>query len=817
MNSKDIQDLGRSLAASCRQRSAARLARVYGTGRSPRGGWIPSWSAACLRAVKVALLCLFCAFWWGCATQKITCNPADYTGCVVDDIDIVGNEALADDEITNKIATAETGGVLEGIPLAGAIDKLTVQYERFDRFVLERDLLRVARLYRAKGYYEAVVRAGRVRRLDKHSGDDVRTARLLVEILVEEGPPVRIVDADRDVTIGWVDRVPTAGDDADAAAAAQDAKNKIASGDIFTEEQYEAVRAGIQRALTDRGFAYATVVPSADVNLLSHAAKVGYAITLGPRCTFGEIELIGLSGLPEWQIRPALGLEKGEVYSTEKLADAERVLAELGVFGSIALEPQLSKSEPLATAVAIKIRLQPATLGAVRLGGGIEVGDQVAAHALAGWQHKNAAGALDRFSVEARPRLVLYPWRLGTLFGDKLGDGDPVVFLVPEIVLRLQYTLPMPFDPPTSLFVQSSGSIALERNTDPPEVLAATTDIQGEYLLEHRQGIQRKFWQSHILASLSHNLSFSFPFSYNLDESETPDKQSLIFNYLQLFGQLDLRKDIEGKWNSVKPASGIYASMDLQLAGYFLAGDADDVKLRPEFRWYAPLGKRLVLAGRLAFALLYPEYGFVLDEPIAVARLLNPDPNPNDPNPALERERRRAASNRKDINRDVEILEKRGLFSGGPGSNRGYGSNEIAPHRVIDDNGNRLLTVDAIGGRTLWEFSVELRFPIAGELGGTVFIDTSDVTAGFAQLRADHPHFSTGVGLAYFTPVGPLRIDLGVRVPYLQTGGEDIREACNRSDNDPLGNCADYISDQGDPADLFGLPMALSIAIGNAY
>jgi len=764
-----------------------------------------------LRCAAIALVCLLVAFAMGCSTQKITCNPSDYTGCVVDEIDVLGNEALADDDITSKIATAETGGTLEAIPLVGAIDKLTVQYERFDRFVLERDLLRVARLYRAKGYYEAIVRAGRVRRLDKHTGADVKTARLLVEIVVEEGTPVRVLDADRDVTLGWVDRTPTADEDADAGAAAQDAKNKISSGDIFTEEQYEAVRLAIQRALTDRGFAYATVLPSADVDLLTHSAKVGYAITLGPRCTFGAIEILGLGGLPEWQVRPALGLEKGDGYSTAKLAEAERVLGEFGVFGSIAIEPQLSKAEPLATSVPIKIRLQPAALGAVRLGGGVEVGDQVAVRGLAGWQHKNAAGALDRFSVEARPRLLLYPWRLSTLFGE-------TPFVVPEIVLRLQYTLPIPFDPPSSLFVQSSGSIALERNADPPLTLTETTDIQGEYLLEHRQGIQRKFWQSHILASLSHNLSFSYPFSYNLDAAATGIKQSLILSYLQLFGQLDLRKDIDGKWNSVKPASGIYASMDLQLAGHFLGGDADDVKLKPEFRWYAPLGRRLVLAGRMSFALLYPEYGFVLDQEkdaskkLKVAPLLNPGTADT-----VERQRDKAAEARIDINRDVEILEKRGLFSGGPSSNRGYGNNQIAPHRVLDDDGNRLISADSIGGRTAWEFSVELRFPIIGDLGGTAFIDTSDVTAGFAQLRADHPHLSTGVGIAYFTPVGPLRIDLGVRVPYLQTSEGDVRASCNRSDDEPFGSCTDYISDQGDPDELFGLPMALSIAIGNTY
>jgi outer membrane protein insertion porin family/translocation and assembly module TamA len=129
---------------------------------------------------------------------------------------------------------------------------------------------------------------------------------------------------------------------------------------------------------------------------------------------------------------------------------------------------------------------------------------------------------------------------------------------------------------------------------------------------------------------------------------------------------------------------------------------------------------------------------------------------------------------------------------------------------VLDDAGRDIsLDADAIGGRTLWEASIELRFPIAGDLSGTGFVDTSDVTRGVGQLRIDHPHLSVGVGARYETPVGPLRVDLGVRVPYLQVLGEPTVDPCEQ--------CKTLVVDEGTSATLFDLPLALAIAIGNAF
>jgi outer membrane protein insertion porin family/translocation and assembly module TamA len=266
----------------------------------------------------------------------------------------------------------------------------------------------------------------------------------------------------------------------------------------------------------------------------------------------------------------------------------------------------------------------------------------------------------------------------------------------------------------------------------------------------------------------------------------------------------------------------------VQLAGFFVGGDASDVKVRPEIRFFAPLTRKLVLAGRMTAGFLFTEdYGGVLDESPRTD-LIEIPPGEEEGGDVAERRR---------LIREIQILERRGLYSGGPVSNRGYGFNEISPHRVLGDDGRRLSDPDAIGGRTLWELSIELRFPISGALGGTAFVDSSDVTAGIGELRIDHPHVSTGIGLRYETPVGPLRFDIGYRIHGLQVIGEVSPESCvksippdepTRSQVGPVRGsrvfrypassaCPELIIDEGDGTSLFGAPVAVSIAIGNAF
>src|SRR5438552_3077528 len=79
---------------------------------------------------------------------------------IVPGVDTEGtSRGVSESAVEEKIATAESPRFLGVFPRGFVLD-----YEIFDRYVLDRDLVRIERFYRARGYYEAHARAGRVER-----------------------------------------------------------------------------------------------------------------------------------------------------------------------------------------------------------------------------------------------------------------------------------------------------------------------------------------------------------------------------------------------------------------------------------------------------------------------------------------------------------------------------------------------------------------------------------------------------------------------------------------------------------------------------
>jgi outer membrane protein insertion porin family/translocation and assembly module TamA len=172
------------------------------------------------------------------------------------------------------------------------------------------------------------------------------------------------------------------------------------------------------------------------------------------------------------------------------------------------------------------------------------------------------------------------------------------------------------------------------------------------------------------------------------------------------------------------------------------------------------------------------------------------------------------AASRSDWVRDLQIMFLRGFFSGGPGSNRGYLPREIGPHGIVPffnpgqtsaqiaiqcDPANPAYSVSIcnlpLGGFALWEASIELRFPIGGPIEGVMFVDGSDVAPRSLLFRW-RPHLSSGLGLRYATPIGPVRLDVGYRIPGLQ---------------------APKSPDEGVPLAILGAPIAVSLGIGESF
>ena len=67
-----------------------------------------------------------------------------------------------------------------------------------------------------------------------------------------------------------------------------------------------------------------------------------------------------------------------------------------------------------------------------------------------------------------------------------------------------------------------------------------------------------------------------------------------------------------------------------------------------------------------------------------------------------------------------------------------------------------------LGGRALLEGSVELRFPIWKNLGGAAFVDGAILGGGtFRTITSGTGAVTPGVGVRYYSPVGPIRVDVG--------------------------------------------------------
>jgi outer membrane protein insertion porin family/translocation and assembly module TamA len=674
----------------------------------------------------------------------------------VDAVDFQGVRSIGESDLADHLATTASPrflGIWEGV---------LFDYEFFDRNVFQRDLARVERFYRARGFYQAQARAGRV--------ESNGTGHVRVTIVVEEGPPVLI----RSISLPGAETLPWPDTELPRTTAARELKLMHR----FDEDGYDRAETAVRRALRDAGYAYAKVKRSADVDIVTHFADVTLTIEPGPRARFGPITIEGLGSIPEAPVRRAIDIDEGQPFSQRAIEAAEMAVLDLGVFAAANIEPEIAEPPPAEPIVPLHVRVEASKLRSVTIGGGLEL-DAIKSegHLRAGWQDLNFLGGLRSLTIEAKPGLVFYPTRIDQL--------EPPTDYLPEA--KLHATLRQP----GFLEARTSGVLHGEFNTY-PLILQPITE-PGEPVIGYREarasaGLDRTVWKLYV--NPSYNVQASYPFAYvgGLDPALT----SVIISYATFLAQFDARD------NKMTPHRGVYLSNDLQFAG--LGGDARDVRERPEARIYVPMSRRITLAMRAAVGFLFPfNYGSTLEAVHGGA--------PTD-------------ETRSAWTRDEEITYFRGFFSGGPDSNRGYPWRGIGPHGVVPFFAPTLAltqlaygclpgsaTYDParcaipLGGWSLWEASAEFRLPMGGPVTSALFCDASDVSPNRFEIRLNHPHLSCGTGLRYETPVGLIRLDVGYRVPGLQ-----VLEPYN-------------VRDEGDPGTPFnsGIPIAIAFGLGEPF
>jgi outer membrane protein assembly factor BamA len=707
----------------------------------------------------------------------------------VDSVRILNAKQLKASDIEDQLATEASTKFLF------LFQGIAYDYSVYDEAALQRDMARAERFYRSRGFLDAHARVARI----LPSGNHVH-----VEIVVDEGPPM----LNRHLTMVGLEGLPK--EVANAATLA--ATTAIVRGARFDEKKYKDSETAVKKALTDRGFAYATVDSQAELDIGVHAADYGFKVVAGPPAVFGPITFAGLdpdgSGprqpeIPEAPLRRAMDIRTGSPYSSAELASATQALLDLGVFSAVEIVPTLPDPPPADHVVPLTVKVQPTRLRQITLGGGVEIDEiKTDVHLVAGWEDHNFLGGLRDFNVTFKPGVVLYPIRIDNLKG-------PIKPL-PEERLKTELRQPGFLEARTTGFIRPEFNVfPLLVEVNPP----ASSPVVGYREIKVPIGLNRTFWKK-LYVSLDYTFQVENPFAYvqGLD----PALETVILSFPELVAHLDLRDD------AVRPHSGIYLGNTVQVAGGVFGGTATDVRVQPEVRTYLPIAHGLTFATRASVGFLFSSnYGKSWNSELgcSAATTARTD-TPECPTAAAD-------SARTSLTHDTQIMYFRGFFSGGPTTNRGFPLLGVSPHGVVpflnpatasqqvQFNCNPTLPgfqANAkncflpVGGYTLWEFQNEVRADISGPLSMSVFCDMSDVSPNENDIRLGHLHLSCGLGAAYDTPVGPIRVNIGYRVQPLQVLGYKSEMAASQAN--PVN---------GTQPTILGVPLAIAIGIGQAY
>lgn len=101
----------------------------------------------------------------------------------------------------------------------------------------------------------------------------------------------------------------------------------------------------------------------------------------------------------------------------------------------------------------------------------------------------------------------------------------------------------------------------------------------------------------------------------------------------------------------------------------------------------------------------------------------------------------------------LELPANRRFYAGGGGSVRGYAFQMAGP---VDAEG------DPLGGRSLMSFGGEVRVGLTETIGAVGFLEAGNVYGRQLPSLGQDLLWGAGVGIRYFTPIGPVRADLAV-------------------------------------------------------
>jgi outer membrane protein assembly factor BamA len=659
-----------------------------------------------------------------------------------------GVEAVDKDELAHSIYTTATSCKSALLSLVCRFSKWRALETRhyLDRQELARDVLRIRVFYYKRGYRETEVDT---------TVTPLSRKEVAVRFDIREGPPTMVtsVEVVRDTGV--------------LSQRAVQRLTYLQPGTPLNLIELDSMRVGLENALWDRGYADALVDTSSIVDPVARTAQVQVRLVPNHLTHVGQIIISGTDEISPATVLNSLTFRPGDIYRRNAVLESQRNLYESNLFRLAAIQVP----ETFDSVKTVHVLLREARLHEARLSGGFNTVDYIQTEGR--FTHYNLLGGARRLDVTATAgNLFAHSLNGSGIFHlqrtDSTVTGNASDFLAPTWQTTVEFTQPAWLKRPKNAlafggFAQRRAvpAVAIDRGYGGHATFTRTVATRAPVSLDYRFEVTRVF-------------AGDAYFCVNFGVCDTTSIGTLRSH--QRLSPVLLRALVDRTDQPLTPTRGYTARLELEHASRITVSDYSYNRLYGEGAMYRHAGPREgVLAGHLRLGFVRPYRGLT-GEPV-----LHP---------------------------------RKRFYAGGSQSVRGYGENQLGPRiltiphgylvnastttgapcdatteaiRFCDPNtardstgtapplvGDDKFTPRPLGGTSILEASVEYRFrlPILRNLYGALFVDGAavgervfDPLGGLQTLKnlvRGTGAITPGFGIRYHSPVGPIRVDLGL-------------------------------------------------------
>ncbi len=504
--------------------------------------------------------------------------------------------------------------------------------------------------------------------------------------------------------------------------AARDAL-KLAPGAPAVAADVLAAGERVLSALENQGYAFAKVDPPiAQEDPAAHVLDVSFHVTPGPHVRIGEIRVEGTERVHESLVRRRLLVHQGEPYDASRIEQARKDLLSIGVFASVSVRVERAGEHDGAVPIVFRIRERPRHAFGVTAAYSSDLGGSTGVT----WSNRNVFGNAEQLTLAASAINLG-----GGTATTGIGYDTSAKYVVPDFLHRdqsLQLSVGA-INQSLQAYQQVAATLGATLTRKFSEIWSASFGFTAER--EHILQVGALCPPPGVSAANSPPCPTDTLCIVNVPHGEqAPACTALSLHYTLfavpltvLFNTTNLASPLDD------PTHGWRASLSL----------APTLSLGPPDAYF------LVSQGSVATYLDLQRLGFNQDPGRSVVAL-------------------RALAGLATGASQFSLPPDQRFYAGGSGTIRGYRYQAVGPE-FADGN--------PIGGTAMDAASAEYRQRIGPSLGMAVFVDAGQVSANLRPLSGQ-VRFGTGAGVRYYTPIGPIRLDLAV--PVQRHPGDDAFE-----------------------------------------